>query len=125
MRAIATLYEIRSFRLFIHIFRESPMSTPSSTSGSGSPGKTDFDTLKADMKALREDLATLLKDTGSLAAQQARAAADRGKELASGAGDKAVEYRDAVADKVKEHPLASIGIALAAGYIIASLANRK
>ena len=58
------------------------MSTPSSTSGNGTPGKTDFDTLKSDMKALREDLATLLKDTGSLAAQQAKAAADKGRELA-------------------------------------------
>ena len=101
------------------------MSSPSSTSGNGTPGKTDFDTLKSDMKALREDLATLLKDTGSLAAQQAKAAADKGRELASDAGDKAVEYRDVVADKVKEHPLAAVGIALAAGYILASLTSRK
>ena len=101
------------------------MSTPSSTSGNGTPGKTDFDTLKADMKALREDLATLLKDTGALAQQQAKAAAAKGRELAEDAGEKALEYRDAVADKVREHPFAAIGIALAAGYVIASLSNRK
>ena len=100
------------------------MSTPSSTSANGSPGKTDFDTLKADMKALRVDLATLLKDTGSLAAQQAKAAADKGRDLASEAGDKAIEYREVVADKVKEHPLAAVGIALAAGYILASLSRK-
>ncbi len=100
------------------------MSTPSSTSGNGTPGKTDFDTLKADMKALREDLATLLKDTGSLAAHQAKVAADKGRGLASDAGDKAIEYREIVADKVKENPLAAVGIALAAGYIIASLSRK-
>jgi ElaB/YqjD/DUF883 family membrane-anchored ribosome-binding protein len=101
------------------------MSTSSSASSNGTPGKTDFDTLKADMKALREDLATLLKDTGALASQHAKVAAERGKEFASDAGDKALEYRDAVADKVKAHPFAAIGIALAAGYVIASLNNRK
>ena len=43
------------------------MSTPSST-GNGTPGKTDFDTLKSDMKALREDLATLSQRAADLAA---------------------------------------------------------
>lgn len=101
------------------------MSSPTSSSG-GTPGsKADLDTLKSDMKALREDLATLLKDTGSLASNQAKAAASRAKELAGDAGEKAVEFRDAVGDKVREHPFAAIGIALAAGYIIASLSSRK
>jgi ElaB/YqjD/DUF883 family membrane-anchored ribosome-binding protein len=100
------------------------MSTPSST-GNGTPGKTDFDTLKSDMKALREDLATLLKDTGAFAAAQAKAAGEKGRALASDAGEKAVEYREAVVDKVREHPLAAIGIALAAGYVIASLSRRN
>lgn len=101
------------------------MSTPSSTSGGGSASKADLDTLKSDMKALREDLATLLKDTGSIASQQAKAAAARAQKLAGDAGDKAVEFRDAVGDKVREHPLAAVGIALAAGYIIASLSRRN
>jgi ElaB/YqjD/DUF883 family membrane-anchored ribosome-binding protein len=100
------------------------MSTSSSASGNGTPGKTDFDTLKNDLKAVREDLATLLKDTGNLAAQQAKVAADKGRELASDAGEKAIEYRDAVADKVREHPFAAVGIALAAGYLIASLSRK-
>ncbi len=100
------------------------MSTSSSASGSGTPGKTDFDTLRNDLKAVREDLATLLKDTGALAAQQAKAAAEKGRELASDAGEKAIAYRDAVADKVREHPFAAIGIALAAGYLIASLSRK-
>jgi len=93
--------------------RNSPMSTPSST-GNGTPGKTDFDTLKSDMKALREDLATLIKVAG-----------EKSRALAEDAGEKAVEYREAVADKVREHPLAAIGIALAAGYVLAAMSRRS
>ncbi len=99
------------------------MSSPTSASG-GTP-KTDIDTLKSDMKSLREDLAALLKDTGSVASQQAKAAAERAREMAGDAGEKAVEFRDAVGDKVREHPLAAVGIALAAGYILASLSSRR
>ncbi len=69
------------------------------------------------MKALRADLAALLKDTGAIAAEQAKAAAAKGRALAEDAGEKAVEYRDAVADKVREHPFAAVGIALAAGFV--------
>ncbi len=102
------------------------MTSSTSASGNGNPGsKTDFDTLKNDMKALRADLAALLKDTGALASEQAKAAAERAKVMAEDAGEKAGEYRDAVADKVREHPFAAVGIALAAGFVIASLANRK
>ncbi|MEZ6031376.1 MAG: DUF883 domain-containing protein [Hyphomonadaceae bacterium] len=100
------------------------MSSPTSASG-GTPGsKADIDTLKSDMKALREDIATLLKDTGSLASQQAKAASVRAQQMAGDAGDKAIEFRDAVGDKVREHPFAALGIALAAGFVIASLSRR-
>ena len=102
------------------------MSSPTSASGNGNPAaKTDLETLKNDMKALRADLAALLRDTGSLAQEQAKAAAAKGRALAEDAGDKAVEYKEAVADKVREHPLAAVGIALAAGFVLASLSSRK
>jgi ElaB/YqjD/DUF883 family membrane-anchored ribosome-binding protein len=102
------------------------MSSSTSASGNGNPAaKTDLETLKNDMKALREDLAVLLKDTGTLAAEQAKVAAARGRALAEDAGEKAVEYKDAVADKVREHPFAAVGIALAAGFVIASLSSRR
>ncbi|RYY94939.1 MAG: hypothetical protein EON61_23155 [Alphaproteobacteria bacterium] len=100
------------------------MSSTTSTPGNGNPGKTDFDTLKNDVKALREDLAALLRDTGSVAQDQAKTYAAKGKALAEDAGDKAVEYKEAVADKVREHPLAAVGIALAAGFVLASLSRK-
>jgi ElaB/YqjD/DUF883 family membrane-anchored ribosome-binding protein len=103
------------------------MSSSTSAPGNGptAAGKTDLDTLKNDMKALRADLAALLRDTSSLAQDQAKAAAAKGRALAEDAGDKAVEYKEAVADKVREHPMAAVGIALAAGFVLASLTSRK
>ena len=94
------------------------MSSSTSAPGNGNPAaKTDLETLKNDMKALRSDLAALLRDTGSLAQEQAKAAAAKGRALAEDAGEKAEEYKEAVADKVREHPLAAVGIALAAGFV--------
>jgi ElaB/YqjD/DUF883 family membrane-anchored ribosome-binding protein len=102
------------------------MSSTTSTPGNGNTaGKTDLETLKNDMKALRADLAALLRDTGSLAQEQAKTAAAKGRALAEDAGEKAVEYKEAVADKVREHPLAAVGIALAAGFVLASLSSRR
>ncbi|HVY88695.1 MAG TPA: hypothetical protein VG942_07495 [Hyphomonadaceae bacterium] len=104
------------------------MASTTSTTGNGAPGqavKTDFDALKNDMKALRADLAALLKDSGQVASDEARKAGERVSEFAKDRGKQALEYRDALGDKVREHPFAAVGIALAAGFVIASLTNRR
>jgi ElaB/YqjD/DUF883 family membrane-anchored ribosome-binding protein len=105
------------------------MSSSTSTTGNGAPGanpmKTDFEALKNDVKALRADLAALLKDTGSVAGEEAKRAAARASRLAEGARDQASEYKDALEDKVREHPFAAVGIALAAGFILAAMTSRR
>jgi len=104
------------------------MSSSTSTTGNGAPAaamKTDFEALKNDMKALRADLAALVKDTGAIASEEARKAGQRATKMAEGAGKQALEYRDAVEDKVREHPFAAIGIALAAGFVIAALTTSR
>jgi ElaB/YqjD/DUF883 family membrane-anchored ribosome-binding protein len=105
------------------------MSSSTSTTGNGAPAaaamKTDFEALKNDMKALRADLAALVKDTGAIASEEARKAGQRASKMAEGAGKQALEYRDAVEDKVREHPFAAIGIALAAGFVIAALTTSR
>ena len=105
------------------------MSSSTSTTGNGAPGaavmKTDFEALKNDMKALRADLAALLKDTGVVASEEAKRAAARASKLAEGARDQASEYKDALEDKVREHPFAAVGIALAAGFILAAMTSRR
>ena len=45
--------------------------------------------------------------------------------MAEGAGEQASEYSDALEDKVREHPFAAVGIALAAGFVIAALTSRR
>jgi ElaB/YqjD/DUF883 family membrane-anchored ribosome-binding protein len=104
------------------------MASSTTTTGNGSPvaaAKSDFDALKNDMKALRADLAALLADTGKIAQDQVNKAGAKARGVAEDAGDKAVEYRDALEEKVREHPFAAVGIALAAGFILASLSNRR
>jgi ElaB/YqjD/DUF883 family membrane-anchored ribosome-binding protein len=105
------------------------MSSSTSTTGNGAPGagvmKTDFEALKNDMKALRADLAALVKDTGVVASEEAKRAAARAGKLAEGARDQASEYKDALEDKVREHPFAAVGIALAAGFILAAMTSRR
>ena len=105
------------------------MSSSTSTSGNGAPGanamKTDFEALKNDMKALRADLAALVKDTGVIASEEAKRQAARASKLAEGARDQASEYKDVLEDKVREHPFAAVGIALAAGFVIAALTIRR
>lgn len=104
------------------------MSSSTSTTGNGAPAsamKTDFEALKNDMKALRADLAALLKDTGAIASEEAKRQAARAGKLAEGARDQASEYKDVLEDKVREHPFAAVGIALAAGFVIAALTSRR
>jgi ElaB/YqjD/DUF883 family membrane-anchored ribosome-binding protein len=105
------------------------MSSSTSTTGNGAPGaaamKTDFEALKNDMKALRADLAALLKDTGVVASEEAKRAAARAGKLSEGARDQASEYKDVIEDKVREHPFAAVGIALAAGFILAAITSRR
>ena len=105
------------------------MTSSTSTTGNGAPGaaamKTDFEALKNDMKALRADLAALVKDTGVIASEEAKRARDRAEQMAEDAGKQALHYRDALEDKVREHPFASVGIALAAGFVIAALTSRR
>jgi ElaB/YqjD/DUF883 family membrane-anchored ribosome-binding protein len=105
------------------------MSSTTTPGGNGAPGanpmKTDFDALKNDMKALREDLAALLRDTGAVAQEEAKRAAERAKGLADQGVRQAEEYKDVIEDKVREHPFAAVGIALAAGFILAALTTSR
>ncbi|MDZ4759759.1 MAG: hypothetical protein SGJ21_01635 [Alphaproteobacteria bacterium] len=88
-------------------------------------GKSDYDALKNDIKALRADLSALVQDTGKVAGEEAKRQAEKARMLADSAGKQMTEYRDVVEDKVRDHPFAAIGIALAAGFIVASLGRRS
>ena len=105
------------------------MTSSTSSTGNGAPGaaamKTDFEALKNDMKALRADLAALLKDTGAVASEEAKRAAERARGLADTGVRQAEEYKDVIEDKIRERPFAAVGIALAAGFVLAALTSRR
>lgn len=85
---------------------------------------SEIDEIKEHLKDLRDDFTALAATTTKLAAGQAKQQIRRAGALAEGAADKAAIYRDAVTDKVKEHPLAAIGAAVLAGIVISSLSRR-
>src|ERR1700742_4627715 len=98
------------------------MASSTTTTGNGAGAvKSDYDALKNDVKALRDDLAALAQNAGRAASEEARRHAKKAGKYAEGAGKQVEEYRDLVEDKVRDHPFAAIGIALAAGFIVASL----
>lgn len=101
------------------------MSTPTSTGNGASAVKADYEALKNDIKLLRADLASLVQDTGKVAADEARRQAAKAGKVADVAVKQAAQYRSIVEDKVRDHPFAAIGIALAAGFIVASLGRRR
>jgi ElaB/YqjD/DUF883 family membrane-anchored ribosome-binding protein len=101
------------------------MASTTTTTGNGASAvKSDYEALKNDMKALREDFAALMTDSGKVAGQEYERQAKKAKTVADSAGKQMVEFRDVVEDKVRDHPFAAIGIALAAGFIVAAMAKR-
>lgn len=86
--------------------------------------KSDFDEIKEHLTAIFDSLTALKTATGKLAAGQAKAQLRRASDFADSASGKVADYRDLAIDKVKERPLAAIGAAALAGFLIASLRKR-
>jgi ElaB/YqjD/DUF883 family membrane-anchored ribosome-binding protein len=85
---------------------------------------SEIDEIKEHLKDLRDDFTALAATTTKLATGQAKHQFRRAGHLVEGAADKAATYRDAVTEKVKDHPLAAIGAAVLAGIVISSLRRR-
>jgi ElaB/YqjD/DUF883 family membrane-anchored ribosome-binding protein len=94
-------------------------------SDSTAAAKADIDTLKADVKALRDDLANLARRAGNDAAEKAKRKLKEAGDVADDAVKNASEYREMLEERVREHPLAAVGIALAAGMVLTSLGRRR
>lgn len=86
--------------------------------------KEDVDLLKEDIAKLRKDLQSIFGDLKTYASAQAREGVAKGKELAEDAGDQIEAARDDLQERIREKPLAAVGIAFGAGLLLALL-NRK
>lgn len=96
----------------------------------------EFDRLKSDIHTLREDLARLGKDVltatrsaSGAAGESARAEARKRLEQLSSAWDEAGARGRAVKhdveQRIEEHPLAAVMIALGVGVLIGKLLDRR
>ena len=85
----------------------------------------DFGALRKDIDALREDVSALLKHSGKLADVKTRQNIEKGVEAGKEAADKAAKSiqsaSNAVEDRIRENPLAAVGIALGAGVMLSML----
>lgn len=95
------------------------------TKTNGHPASSETD---SDIAAIREDLASLKSDVLSLVSSiggVAKAKSDRsvsaGQDLAEDLSAKAKDAASTVEEQVRANPMASVGLALGAGYLIAKL----
>lgn len=95
-----------------------------STKRETSEPKSDLDELKDHVAAILEDFGALKATTAKLAASQAKKHLQRVSEMADTASEKAGDYRDLAIEKVRERPLAALGAAALAGFLVASLRKR-
>ncbi|RIJ33224.1 DUF883 family protein [Henriciella algicola] len=89
---------------------------------------SDFESLKGDIAQLQKDLQSLASNSGKYIRERTSKEYDRGvkvsKDYATKAGDEAEKARDYIEDKVRENPLASIGIAFGTGVLLAMLKRK-
>lgn len=86
---------------------------------------SDVGALRKDIDALRADVSALLKHSGTYADVTAREKIEKGVEAGKDAADKAAssikEASHAVEDRIRENPLAAVGVALGAGVVLSML----
>jgi len=95
-----------------------------SATGGIDPRQAEIEQLKADLKSVRAEMAKLVQDGGKFASEEAKRQKAKAADVAEDAAEKATEYRDMLEGKVREHPLAAIGIAVAAGMLFSSFSRR-
>ena len=88
----------------------------------------DYDALKADIAQLRKDIQSLAGHSGEYVKDRSSSAfekrVERGRDYAEQAGEKASSARDYMETKVRDNPLASVGIAFGTGVLLAALRRK-
>jgi ElaB/YqjD/DUF883 family membrane-anchored ribosome-binding protein len=98
--------------------------TSAATEATKAEAAVDYNALKADLAALKNDIKSLMSDAGRYAKVQTHRGADAAREGAEHAGDAVDEYRSSFEAKVRENPLAAVGIALGAGLVLGMLRRK-
>jgi ElaB/YqjD/DUF883 family membrane-anchored ribosome-binding protein len=89
------------------------------------PGRTDPQpTLEEQIATLQAQLAALLETGAATASTAAREAKSAGAAAAGAARERAGLATAGIAEEIRAHPLPSIGIALAVGWLVGRFASR-
>lgn len=98
--------------------------TPLKTSAASENLDQDIDALRKDFASLKDNVSALMAHVGSLAGEKADEGVQASKAMAGQAKDGLEDARETVENKIREKPLAAIGIAAGVGALLA-LASRK
>ncbi|MEZ5937217.1 MAG: hypothetical protein R3C52_03255 [Hyphomonadaceae bacterium] len=93
--------------------------------GSGSGHGLDVEALKREVEDLRKEVSGLVQTTAKAANERIRKASKQAGDWANDAGKHAVEYRDDLEDRIREHPFTALGLAVAAGFVVAAITRRR
>lgn len=86
--------------------------------------EADIDTLKSDMATLREDVSKLIDNMGSIARRESGRGLEKGRQAADQAAEKLSDARSSLEERVRENPLAAIGLAVGAGVLLSTIMRR-
>lgn len=85
--------------------------------------ESDLGDIKADLSRLKDDFGSLFDSIGKAAKAKSDEGVSKGGEVADRIGNSAKETQDYVEGRIKERPLAAIGLALGAGFLVAKLSK--
>lgn len=98
--------------------------SPTAVAPAKADTKSDVDSLKSDIDELRKDMRKLMDDAGGIARKQSERGLERGRELADQAVHHVSDAKSSLEERVRENPLAAIGLALGAGVLLAAISRR-
>jgi ElaB/YqjD/DUF883 family membrane-anchored ribosome-binding protein len=95
--------------------------TKANLNGSSDKAGAEIEDLKADFKTLQDDVKKLMATLSGIAKGKSNEGLEKGSEIADDATEKFRDTQAYVEKQVRSNPLAAVGIALGAGYILAAL----
>jgi ElaB/YqjD/DUF883 family membrane-anchored ribosome-binding protein len=96
--------------------------TPSSSKGDGETLGSDV--LREELNQLQAEFGKLLKTFSSFADKATSSGLREGRGAVERVGEQAVEVRDRLAEQIKAKPMMAIGIAAAAGFLLAAMRRK-